>query len=158
MPTARTLLPEGTRKPQSYPCPPYSRWMQTVQSHCHISQTSTDHRQLTYRHQALLRPRRPLICCPTYRWLFALMRLGELTFPDNKTIQNPAKISKRTSVVSKTNSFQFFLLGHKADRFFEGNNIVLMNSTDNIDIFHQFAKYLNSRDRLHPFSSPLWLR
>ena len=89
---------------------------------------------------------------------FALMRLGELTFPDNKTIQNPAKLSKRTSVVSKTQSFQFFLPGHKADRFFEGNNIVLMNSSDNIDIFRHFANYLNSRDRLHPFSSPLWLR
>ena len=89
---------------------------------------------------------------------FALMRLGELTYPDNKNIQNPTKVSKRTSVEASTESFQFFLPGHKADKFFEGNKILLANITQNINIFQHFASYLNSQDHLHPFSSPLWLR
>ena len=89
---------------------------------------------------------------------FALMRLGELTFPDNKNLQNPTKVSKRTSVEASSTSFHFFLPGHKADKFFEGNKILLSNITQNIDIFQHFASYLNSRDHLHPFSSPLWLR
>ena len=89
---------------------------------------------------------------------FALMRLGELTFPDDKTLHNPAKSSKRTSVTTENDSFKFFLPGHKADRFFEGNNIVLMKTTDGINVFQHFANYLNSRDHMYPFSSPLWIR
>jgi hypothetical protein len=91
---------------------------------------------------------------------FALMRLGELTNPDNKTIHNPAKTTKRTSVKINDDSFQFFLPGHKADRFFEGNTIILMKTTSDHDIntFKHFNAYLQSRDEAFPFSSPLWLR
>ena len=35
----------------------------------------------------------------------ALMRLGELTYPDNKNIQNPTKVSKQTSVEASAESF-----------------------------------------------------
>src|ERR1700733_7959095 len=42
--------------------------------------------------------------------LFALMRLGELTYPDDKKLRNPLKVSKRTTVVILKDSFQFFLL------------------------------------------------
>lgn len=31
-------------------------------------------------------------------------------------------------------------------------------NNDDIDTFQHFARYLHSRDRLLPFSSPLWLR
>jgi hypothetical protein len=89
---------------------------------------------------------------------FALMRLGELTTPDDLNLRNPSKISKRTSVVVNDDSFQFFLPSHKADKFFEGNTIVLMKSSySDINTFHHFCAYLSSRDRLFPFSSPLWL-
>jgi hypothetical protein len=89
---------------------------------------------------------------------FALMRLGELTTPDDVHLRNPSKVSKRTSVVVNDDSFQFFLPSHKADKFFEGNTIVLLNSPySNIDTFAHFRTYLSSRDRLFPYSSPLWL-
>ena len=39
---------------------------------------------------------------------FALLRLGELTYPDNQNLQNPQKISKHTSVQISANSFQFW--------------------------------------------------
>ena len=89
---------------------------------------------------------------------FALMRLGELTTPDDVNLRNPSKISKRTSLIVNTDSFQFFLPSHKADKFFEGNTIVLLNSPySDICTFSHFSAYLSSRDRLFPFSSPLWL-
>ena len=55
--------------------------------------------------------------------------------------------------------FQFFLPGHKADKFFEGNTIVLSRFPHSgIDTYQHFISYLASRDKLFPFSSPLWLR
>jgi len=90
---------------------------------------------------------------------FALMRLGELSNSDNKNLRNPLKVTKRTSVVISDDSFQFFLPGHKADKFFEGNTIFLRRaSSAEIDTYHYFTTYLASRDKLFPFSSPLWLR
>ena len=91
---------------------------------------------------------------------FALMRLGELTNPDNLQRWNPSKVIKRASVSISNNTFEFFLPSHKADRFFEGNTILLMKSETRggIATFQHFASYLQSRDHLFPFSSPLWLR
>jgi hypothetical protein len=89
----------------------------------------------------------------------ALMRLGELTNSDTKKLRNPLKVTKRTSVLISDEFFQFFLPGHKADKFFEGNNILLSRQPHRgIDAYHQFLSYLTSRDRLFPYSSPLWLR
>ena len=100
-----------------------------------------------------------LFTCMVLVGFFALMRLGELAYPDNKNIQNPTKVSKRTSVQIQPNFFQFFLPSHKADRFFQGNIIMLPKMTPTgIDLFHHFAQYLNSRDSAFPYSSPLWLR
>ena len=45
---------------------------------------------------------------------FALLWLGELTYPDNHSLQNPQKITKRILVLISENFFQFFLPGHKA--------------------------------------------
>lgn len=90
---------------------------------------------------------------------FALMRLGELTDPDNKKLRNPLKVTKRTTVLISDEYFQFFLPGHKADRFFEGNTILLSRQPHGqINTYHQFSAYLASRDKLFPYCSPLWLR
>ncbi|KDR66779.1 hypothetical protein GALMADRAFT_34352, partial [Galerina marginata CBS 339.88] len=90
---------------------------------------------------------------------FALMRLGELTNSDTKKLRNPLKVIKRTTVLISEDYFQFFLPGHKADKFFEGNTILLSRkSHGNLNTYHRFALYLASRDKLFPFSSPLWLR
>ena len=88
------------------------------------------------------------------------MRLGELTNPDNKTIHNPSKTTKRTSVKINDDYFQFFLPGHKADKFFKGNTILLLKTTSEheINTFKHFSAYLHSQDEAFPFSSPLWLR
>jgi hypothetical protein len=85
---------------------------------------------------------------------YALMRLGELTIPDNLALRNSKKITKRTSVSIHENRYEFWLPAHKADKNFEGNHIIITNE----DARHHFANYLHSRDsrfRINPF---LWLR
>ena len=49
---------------------------------------------------------------------FALFRLGELTYQDDPELCDPCKVTKQMSVRFSDTSFQFFLPGHKADRFF----------------------------------------
>ena len=90
---------------------------------------------------------------------FALMRLGELTFPNDIKLRNWKKVSKRSSVVLSTDQYQFHLPGHKADQFFEGNTIIIKQKQYcDINPLSVFSEYLSSRDILHPLSSPLWLK
>lgn len=89
---------------------------------------------------------------------YALLRLGELTYPDTKDLQNLRKLSPRSSLVITDNKFSFFLPGHKADKFFEGNTIILLKNNDASDPFSALTRYITSRDRLFPFSPPLWLK
>ena len=88
----------------------------------------------------------------------ALMRLGELVWPDKKALQDYRKVTKRSSVELLAEGFSFFLPGHKADRFFEGNRIVLQKNASGDDPDAPFRKYLTSRDSLYPFHPELWLR
>ena len=55
--------------------------------------------------------------------------------------------------------FNSFCLAIKPTDFFEGNNILLSRQPHcTIDtFFHQFQLYLTSRDKIFPYSSPLWL-
>ena len=89
---------------------------------------------------------------------FALMRLGELTYPDDTKLQNPRKLSPRCSVRMHRGSFEFFLPGHKADRFFEGNTILLHENDLPCNPAKFFTRYLASRDRRFPFSPHIWMR
>ena len=90
---------------------------------------------------------------------FALMRLGELAFPNEIRLRNWKKISKRSTVLLKDDQYEFDLPSHKADRFFEGNRIIVKGQQYcDINPVRVFAKYLSSRDRLFPLASPLWVR
>jgi hypothetical protein len=98
-----------------------------------------------------------LFCTLLCVGFFALMRLGELTFPDNITLRDPRKLIRRSTVRLQPTFFQFFLPGHKADRFFEGNTIILRKNTLPCNPMHFFLLYITSRDHQFPLSSPLWL-
>ena len=89
---------------------------------------------------------------------FALMRLGELTVSDDKSLFDFRKITSRTSVSLSNNDYRFFLPSHKADKFFEGNIVIIQRHDGPIDPLFFFKKYLDSRDRRFPFSPDLWLR
>ena len=89
---------------------------------------------------------------------FALMRLGELSFPNTKKLRNWKKVTKRSSVVISHDQYEFHLPGHKADQFFEGNRIIVKQKQyTNIDPLTCFVEYIYSRDCAFPLSSPLWL-
>ena len=87
----------------------------------------------------------------------ALMRLGELVFPDKKALRNYRKISLRHSVSILPSQYSFFLPSHKGDRFFEGNIILIQKLTTPTDPYNPFIKYLTSRDTRFPIHPELWL-
>jgi hypothetical protein len=88
---------------------------------------------------------------------FGLLRLGEMTFPDDTSIQNWRKVTRRSTVRVLESQYEFLLPGHKADRFFEGNRIIIPAHRFRLHPLHHFSRYLSSRDALHPVASPLWL-
>ena len=89
---------------------------------------------------------------------FALLRLGELTFPNSKKLRNWRKVTKRSSVIVTPDQYEFHLPSHKADQFFEGNRIIVKQKQySNIDPLVCFIEYLASRDSAFPLQSPLWL-
>ena len=87
----------------------------------------------------------------------ALMRLGELVSPDSKTLQDFQKVTKHNTVELLPEGFSFFLPGHKADKFFEGNRVLLQRNSGGDDPDRPFHKYLQSCDKLFPFHPQLWL-
>ncbi|KJA20809.1 hypothetical protein HYPSUDRAFT_110131, partial [Hypholoma sublateritium FD-334 SS-4] len=88
---------------------------------------------------------------------FALLRLGEMTFPDDPLIREWRKITRRSSVVTSDTQYEFFLPSHKADRYFEGNRVIIRKQQFQHNPLALFLRYLKSRDTLFPLCSPLWL-
>ena len=85
-----------------------------------------------------------------------LMRLAELTWPDTLALRDYRKVSMRPSVEQLPDAFSFWLPGHKADQFFEGNRLYIRKSSTET---HQlFGSYLASRDQLFRARPELWLR
>ena len=87
----------------------------------------------------------------------ALMWLGELVSPDKKALQDFQKVMKHDIVKLLSEGFAFFLPGHKANKFFEGNRVLLQWNSAGDDPDGPFCKYLQSHDKLFPFHPQLWL-
>lgn len=88
----------------------------------------------------------------------SLLRLGDLCDPDMPSLHNPAKRARRSSVRSiNPHALAYTLPAHKADKFFEGNTVLVSNFWPALDNLSIFKSYLSRRDRHHPFASPLWL-
>ena len=99
-----------------------------------------------------------LFKCMLLTGFFALMRLGELSFPNSIKLHNWKKVSKRSSVVFSPEQYEFHLPGHKADQFFEGNRIIVRKQHySDINPVEFFSEYISSRDSIFPLLSPLWL-
>lgn len=88
---------------------------------------------------------------------FALLRLGEMTFPDDPEIWEWRKITRRSSVIVTNVQYEFFLPSHKADHYFEGNQVIVRRQQFQHNPLALFLRYLQSRDSLFPLASPLWL-
>jgi hypothetical protein len=79
-----------------------------------------------------------------------LNRLGELVWPDNTSLQLYHHVPLRHSVQWLHHAFSYLLPVHKADRFFEGNHIVIQEAAPPNDAYRPFLRYLTSRDALFP--------
>jgi len=88
---------------------------------------------------------------------FALFHLGEMTYPNDPELRDPQKVTKHNSVRISPDSFQLFLPGHKADRFFEWNIIIIRKKDHPFDPHKHFISYIQEHDKKSPFSPPLWL-
>jgi len=88
----------------------------------------------------------------------ALLRLGELAFPDLISLRDHRKISLRHTVILLEDGFGFLLPGHKADRNFEGSRIIIKPFPHCPDPTTRFKSYLASRDSLFRLRPELWLR
>ncbi|KAF8229358.1 hypothetical protein L208DRAFT_1402297 [Tricholoma matsutake] len=70
------------------------------------------------------------------------MRLRELTWPEDKDLRDPRKLTKQSSVIINNTFLQFFLPGHKADKFFEGNTIIVCPNPFPCNPMALFKSYL----------------
>lgn len=87
-----------------------------------------------------------------------LLRLGESVFPDKPSLRDCRKCVLRSSVKVNTSSYSFLLPSHKADRFFDGNRVMIAATKTQDDPFSVFNTYLGSRDGHFPYHPHLWLR
>ncbi|THH06050.1 hypothetical protein EW146_g9736 [Bondarzewia mesenterica] len=88
----------------------------------------------------------------------ALMRIGELVWPDNHDLRDWRKVILRQSIHILPNGFEFFLPYQKNDSLYEGSRIVVVSLPTADDPVQPFLCYLHSRDCLHPHLPQLWTR
>jgi hypothetical protein len=89
---------------------------------------------------------------------FGLLQLGELVYPEDKTLDNPRKIVQQKSLTLVASSFSFQLPYHKANKFFKGNTVLIKTNTTSNDPIHAMARYLISHDHSFPHCPDLWIR
>ncbi|KAI0059318.1 hypothetical protein BV25DRAFT_1780889, partial [Artomyces pyxidatus] len=88
---------------------------------------------------------------------FALHRLGELTDHDRIELRSSRKTIMRATVAMQPRTYSYVLPGHKADRFFDGNIVIIPARDDIVDPLKVFTAYLASRDSLFSLQPALFL-
>ena len=86
-----------------------------------------------------------------------LLRLGDMTLPDNLKKRNYRKLILRNSFHWDGDDFDFSLPTHKSDTSYEGNHIhikQILHAPNPTPLMH---RYLHSRDSLFPLHPHLWL-
>jgi len=86
-----------------------------------------------------------------------LLQLGKLTFADKVDPCDYDKVTLHHTIKLASTSYSFLLPGHKADRFFEGNTIIIQKTSLPSNPHNFFLLYLTLRDHLHPLKPELWL-
>ena len=85
------------------------------------------------------------------------MRLGELTWPDTVHLHDYRKVTMRHSIEFLVDAASFWLPGHKADQYFEGNRLIIRKGPFP-DTYTHFCDYLSSHNSLFRLRPKLWLR
>ena len=87
-----------------------------------------------------------------------LLRLGELTWPNQIALRDYRKVTLRSSLKLHAREYSFWLPTHKADTTFEGNRIVIRKISNAPDPCPIMEHYIRSRDNLFPFHPQLWIK
>ncbi|TDL16581.1 hypothetical protein BD410DRAFT_700292, partial [Rickenella mellea] len=87
-----------------------------------------------------------------------LIRLGEMTWPDNPSLQSWRRVPMRTSLFITATHISYVLPAHKADRYYEGSKLLVQHNNTKHDPYHPFLRYLLFRDKRFPANPELWLR
>lgn len=101
-----------------------------------------------------------LFAAITFTGFYGLMRLGELVYPDRLADRSITKVITRRSVEVDDDHYQLHLPAHKADRFFQGN-LILIQKTDSPSAPNPIPilqRYLRMRDERFPGHLHLFLR
>lgn len=88
---------------------------------------------------------------------FGLLRLGELVYPNDPTLDCPRKMTARQSLSVSPSDLSFVLPYHKADRFYEGNKVLILANSTCANPILAIQSYLSSRDQLFPKNRDLWI-
>ena len=87
----------------------------------------------------------------------ALLRVGEMTWPDSPGRCSSLKLTLRHTCEVTPTSFSFRLPYHKGDRFFDGNTILVERKDSVFSAYSFFVSYLHDRNSHFPAHSELWL-
>lgn len=90
---------------------------------------------------------------------YGLLRLGEMTMSDSRSLRNPRKYARRSSVEWIAEGFAFWLPTHKTDTTFEGSRVVIPQKSESlVDPVSIFRRYILARDSSFLFHPFLWVR
>jgi integrase len=89
---------------------------------------------------------------------FGLLRLGELVYPNDTSLDQPKKMVQRSNMQLHANSLRFELPYHKADRFFQGNTVLILPNNGPADPIAAVARYCVLRDKQFPEATDMWIR
>lgn len=87
-----------------------------------------------------------------------LLRLAKLCMPDNQQLWDCRKLMMWFEVKTSSQSIHLLLPGHKADKFFQGSKLLVLNNGKDISPYPLLMKYLACQDFLFPYCPELWLR
>jgi hypothetical protein len=87
-----------------------------------------------------------------------ILRLGELTSPDNRSLRDYKKVTLLFLLQWLSHAYSFWLPTHKSDMTFKGNLIVIKKICGAPDPFPIMNRYIKSRDRHFPLHPQLWLK
>lgn len=87
-----------------------------------------------------------------------LLWLAELCISDDSRLYDVHKSMKRFDVTVSTTSIQLRLPGHKADKFFAGSTLLVLNLARPVCLYSFLLRYLARRNSLFPWHPDLWVR
>jgi hypothetical protein len=88
---------------------------------------------------------------------YGLLRLGELAYPNDTSLNQLKKMIQRLSIQLQANSLCFELPYHKVDRFFQGNTVLILPNEGPADPIATVAQYCLLRDRQFPGAADMWI-